>query len=460
MRSKELNMNTHTYDTIIIGAGPAGYELAGLLAEGGKHVCLIEKAEQRVGGTCLTEGCVPAKHFLESAGYIAKASHFESCGVEMKLEHFDMGKLSSSTQNLIVQQQNGILTTLRRQKVEICYGTASFVDEETIQLAESGEQYTAGQIIIATGSRHRDHPTMPLVEGKILSSREVFEIDHIPASLLVIGAGAIGCEFASFFHAMGAAVTLAEYTKAILPIEEPDLSRTLKRELERKGITVHVDAEVSTHTVTAQGVEVQMRVGKKQLEGSYEMVLIAVGREPNTASLGLEKASIESERGFISVNERYQSVTNTKLYAIGDVIATPALAHVAYYEAKRLSRLLLEQSPLQPDPIFPSVTFTIPQVASIGSSETSLKAEGRAVKSKKIFFKSNAKAKIKGDDSGFVKVIFDPESDVIMGAAIIGNDATELIHQFLIAINKQVTLEELGEMIFAHPTLSEVVGEL
>ncbi len=449
-----------TYDTIIIGAGPAGYELAGLLVEGGKQVCLIEKSEQRVGGTCLTEGCVPAKHFLESAGYIAKASHFESCGVEMRLERFEIEKLKASTGRLIAQQQGGILSSLKRQKVEIVYGTASFVDSETIQLVESGERYTAEQIIIATGSRHRDHPTMPLVEGKILSSREVFEIERIPASVLVIGAGAIGCEFATFFHAMGAAVALAEYTKAILPIEEMDLSRTLKRELERKGITIHVDAEVTEHSVSEQGVDVQMRVGKKQVEGSYEMVLIAVGREPNTASLALDSAGIESERGFITVDVNYQSLSNPKVYAIGDVIATPALAHVAYYEAKRLSRILLGQTPMEPSPIFPSVTFTTPQVASIGASEASLKAEGRAAKSKKIFFKANAKAKIKGDDSGFVKVTYDAETEVILGAAIIGNDATELIHQFLIMIHKEVRVGELGEMIFAHPTLSEVIGEL
>jgi len=450
----------YKYDTIIIGAGPAGYELAGLLAEGGKQVCLIEKAEQRVGGTCLTEGCVPAKHFLESASYIAKASHFETCGVEMKLEGFDIEKLKSTTQSLIEQMRGGILTTLKRHKVEIHYGTASFFDAQTVVLAESAEQLTAEQIIIATGSSHRDHPTMALVEGKILSSREVFEIGCIPDSVLVIGAGAIGCEFASFFHAMGAEVTLAEYTKAILPIEEADLSRTLKRELERKGITIHVDAEVTEHTVTEQGVEVQMRVGKKELEGSYEMVLIAVGRQPNTAVLALEKAGIESERGFVTVDAEYQSVSNPHIYAIGDVIATPALAHVAYYEAKRLSRLLLAQSAIDSSPIFPSVTFSTPQVASIGENEASLKAEGRAAKSKKIFFKSNAKAKIKGDDGGFVKVIYDAESQVILGAAIIGNEATELIHQFLIAITKEVTLGEFGEMIFAHPTLSEAIGEL
>jgi len=448
-----------TYDTIIIGAGPAGYELAGLLAEGGKQVCLIEKSEQRVGGTCLTEGCVPAKHFLESAAY-TKASHLSTCGVEMRLEHFDIASLKASTQTLIAQQQGGILASLKRQKVEMVYGTASFVDSETIQLAESGERYRAEQIIIATGSRHRDHPSIALVEGKILSSREVFEIDHIPASLLVIGAGAIGCEFASFFHAMGTKVTLAEYAKAILPIEEPDLSRTLKRELERKGITVHVDAQVTAHTVTEEGVEVQMRVGKKELEGSYEMLLIAVGRAPNTASLNLEKAGVESERGFVTVDKAYRSVSNPKVYAIGDVIATPALAHIAYYEAKRLSRILLDQTPMEPGPIFPSVTFTTPQVASIGASEAALKAEGRAAKSTKRFFKANAKAKIKGDDSGFVKVTYDPETEVILGAAIIGNDATELIHQFLIAINKQMRVGELDEMVFAHPTLSEMIGDL
>ncbi len=454
-----MGTSIYTYDIVIIGAGPAGYELAGLLAEGGRRVCLIEKAEQQVGGTCLTEGCVPAKHFLEGAGYLTKASYFERCGIETKLKYFDIERLKASAQDLIEEMRGGILSRLKRQKVKIRYGSASFVNSQTIALAESGERIAAAAFVIATGSRHRDHPTIPLVKGKILSSREVFTLTHLPASILVIGAGAIGCEFASFFHGMGAKVTLAEYAKMILPSEEADLSRTLKRELERKGITIHVDAEVTGHTVTDQGVDIQMCVGKKVQEGSYEMVLIAVGREPDTDALALERAGVACERGYVAVNDAYQSTTAAHIYAIGDVIATPALAHVAYYEAKRLSRILLGEPALPPEPIFPSVTFTAPQVASIGASETRLKEAGRVVKSTKCFFKSNAKAKIKGDDSGFVKVVYDAESRVILGASMVGNEVTELIHIFLMAITKEVRLGELDAMVFAHPTLSELIGE-
>lgn len=443
------------FDVIVIGAGPAGYEAASLLGQGGKSVCVIEKAEETVGGTCLNEGCVPAKNFLETSSYIKKANYFETTGVRGEFKPLDMLTLQASTHCLIQDLKIGIFNKLKKGKVTIEYDTASFVDNHTIKLENQDKTITAEHIVIASGSSHRDHPLMALEGDTIISSREVFKLQTIPESILVIGGGAIGCEFASFFNALGTQVHIAEFTPNLVPHEDDDVARTLKRELEKSGITVDVKANVTEYKVTDNGVEVTIDTGKKQETHTFEKVLVSIGRIPNTADLALENANIESDRGFVEVNDSLQTTNHENIYAIGDILKSPALAHVAYYEAKRVVQHILEQETFSGEYIFPSVTFCTPQVASIGKGEKALKEEGIKFKNKKLFFKANAKAKIKGDDSGFVKVLYDEETSLILGASIIGNDATELIHQFLIAINANLGLNDLEKMIFAHPTLSE-----
>ena len=451
----------YDYDCIVIGAGPAGYEVATLLGEAGKNVCIIEKAEGNVGGTCLNEGCVPAKNFLETSSYIKKAQYFEACGVHAKESSFDISALQNSTQCLICDLRIGILNKLKKAKAEIKYASASFIDNHTVQLDnEDKERVSAQDIIIASGSSHRDHPLLKLHSDKIISSREVFTLKDIPKSLLVIGGGAIGCEFASFYNALGCEVEIAEFAPSLVAMEDDDVSKTLKREFEKKGIKIYLSANVSSYNVDDDGVTVQIDLAKKSEEKTYDKVLISIGRIPNTSALALDNANIESDRGFIEVNENLQCVNHDNIYAIGDIVKSPALAHVAYYEAKRVAQQILGKETLPAEYIFPSVTFCTPQIASIGKSEKALKESATAFKSKKLFFKSNAKAKIKGDDSGFIKVLFNEENSAILGASIIGNDATELIHQFLIAINANLTLNDLEKMIFAHPTLSESTLDL
>ena len=445
----------YDFDVIVIGAGPAGYEAASLLGNGGKSVCVIEKAEETVGGTCLNEGCVPAKNFLETSSYIKKAKYFETTGVRGEFKPLDLITLQASTHCLIQDLKIGIFNKLKKGKVTIEYDTASFVDNHTIKLAIQEKTITAEHIIIASGSSHRDHPLMALEGETIISSREVFKLQAIPESILVIGGGAIGCEFASFFNALGTQVHIAEFTPNLVPHEDDDVARTLKRELEKSGITVDVKANVTEYKVKDNAVEVTIDTGKKQETRTFEKVLVSIGRIPNTADLALENANIESDRGFIEVNDNLQTTNHENIYAIGDVLKSPALAHVAYYEAKRVVQHILGEEMFAEEYIFPSVTFCTPQVASIGKGEKALKEEGVKFKNKKLFFKANAKAKIKGDDSGFVKVLYDEETSMILGASIIGNDATELIHQFLIAINAKLGLNDLEKMIFAHPTLSE-----
>lgn len=451
------------FDVIVIGAGPAGYEIASLLGAQGKSVCIIDKDESRIGGTCLNEGCVPAKNFLETASYIKKAQYFKNCGVDMTLNSFDIEGLKKNTNCLITELSDGILQKLKKAKVEIKYGTASFVSETSIKISSSSNEETisADKIVIASGSAHREHPLMNLLDGKIISSKEVFTLKDVPKSILVIGGGAIGCEFATFFNSLACDVEIAEFTAKLVPIEDDDIARTLKRELEKKGIKIHLKANVTAYEIKEDGVEVTITIGAKTIIKKYEKVLISIGRIPNTLDLNLNSANIEEDRGFVEVDSNHRSKTNENVYAIGDVIKTAALAHVAYYEAKRVASILSDDDvEIMPEhAIFPSVTFCSPQIASIGKSERVLKEEGIDYKTKKIFFKVNGKAKIKGDDSGFVKIIHESDGK-ILGAAIIGNDATELIHEFLIAINANLTLKDLEKMIFAHPTLSETILDL
>lgn len=449
------------YDVIVIGAGPAGYEVASLLGSGGKSVCIIEKGENSVGGTCLNEGCIPAKNFLESATFVKKAKYFEECGVDISISGFDMSKLKDNTCRLICDTKTGVFNMLKKGKVEIKYGTATFINENTVKVIneENSEELSATNFIIASGSSHREHPLLKVDGKNIISSREVFQLEKLPESILVVGGGAIGCEFATFFSSLGTKTQIAEFTPKLIPAEDDDMGKTLKREFERAGILVDVKANITSFKVKEEGIEVTIDLGKKQKTEIFEKILVSIGRVPNSSDLNLELANIASDRGFIEVDENLKSISNPKVYAIGDVIKTPALAHVAYYEAKRVAQQILEQEVFEQNAIWPSVTFCSPQVASIGKSEASLKEEGISFKAKKVFFKPNAKAKIKGDDSGFIKILYNTESDKILGAGIIGNEATEIIHEFLVAINGNLSMEDLSKMIFAHPTLSESVLE-
>ncbi|MDA7818434.1 dihydrolipoyl dehydrogenase [Sulfurimonas sp.] len=450
----------YDFDVIVIGAGPAGYEVASLLGAGGKSVCIVEKSESTVGGTCLNEGCVPAKNFLETSSYIKKAAYFESCGVSGNENKFNITTLQKATNCLIQDLKVGILGKLKKSKVTIEYDSASFVDNHTVKLESQDKNITAQDIVIASGSSHRDHPLMSLEGETIISSREVFKLSSIPKSILIIGGGAIGCEFASFFNALGSDVRISEFAPKLVAHEDDDVSRTLKRELEKNDISIDLKANVTEYRVSEEGVEVTIDTGKKQETQTFEKVLISIGRIPNTSVLHVENANIVEDRGFIEVDENLRCLNHDNIYAIGDVLKSPALAHVAYYEAKRVAQSILDKDTFSGDYIFPSVTFCTPQIASIGKSEKALKEQEIKFKNKKLFFKTNAKAKIKGDDSGFIKVLFDEETSLVLGASIIGNDATELIHQFLIAINAKLTMNDLEKMIFAHPTLSESTLDL
>lgn len=445
------------YDVIVIGAGPGGYECASLLAKQGKNVAIIEKNENQIGGTCLNEGCVPAKHYLESAGYLAKKSYFESCGVHVDNLSLNMEILKNKKTELLTQLRTGVTVKLKKSKVTTIFGTATFESENSIKVND--QILSADKFVIASGSIHRPHPLLEVDGKQIISSKEVFELEKIPRSILIVGGGAIGCEFATFFNSIGADVQIAEFTPTIVPAEDVDVAKGLKRELEKKGISISVNTNVTSFTKNEKNVSIKMDTPKGEVDATYELVLVSIGRAPNTSELNLQKASIQSDKGFISVNE-YLLTSNPNIYAIGDVIPTPALAHSAYNEANVVANNIQNPSTCRPSKIIPFVTFCQPQVASIGKNEKILKAEGIEYESIKHFYKSSAKAKIKGDDGGFIKLLCEKESGVILGGSMIGHDTTEHIHQVLIAINAKLTKGDLADMVFAHPTLSESLWEM
>jgi len=445
------------YDVVVIGAGPAGYECASLLAKEGKNVAIVEKNENKIGGTCLNEGCVPAKHYLESASYISKKEYMQSCGVNIKNLSLDIMALKNKKIELIEQLRSGINTKLKKAKVTTIFGAASFESKESIKVGR--ELIYSEKFVIASGSVHRPHPLLEIDGKQIISSKEVFDLEKIPSSILIVGGGAIGCEFATFFNSIGTKVDIAEFTSQIVPAEDIDVAKGLKRELEKKGITISVDTNVTKFEKSDDSVTITMQTKKGEIKKSYETVLVSIGRSSNTSELNLEKAGVYTNRDFIITDENLQT-NNPNIYAIGDVLMTPALAHSAYNEANVVANNIAHNSACRPLTVIPFVTFCQPQVASVGKNEKMLKAENIEYIAIKHFYKSSAKAKIKGDDSGFIKLLCDKDSDIILGGAMLGNDTTEHIHQILIAINAKLTRKDLVNMVFAHPTLSESLWEM
>lgn len=448
----------YTYDVIVLGAGPAGYEAALELGKYGKSVCLIDKAIARLGGTCLNEGCIPAKNYIESALLLHKIETFKSRGLSVNEISFELNTLRESTQSLIADLQKGISGQLKRLNVEMMCGEASFADTHTVQVKNGDEiqKVSAEHIIIATGSKVRNLDVMPIDGAHIIDSTGVFALQFLPKSIAIVGGGAIGCEFASFFQALGVDVTLIEYFNTLIPAEDEDVSKALQREFVKKDIQVKTGVAVESSHVVSSGVELKLNSGESL---KVERVLVAAGRLPNTDTLNSEAAGIILEKGFVDVNEFFQT-NHPHIYAIGDVINTLAFAHTAYKEAKVVARNIAFSESGINDKLSPAVTFSHPQIASIGIKEKEAKEQALDVTVQKLFFKASGKAKIHGDDSGFIKLITQKESGVILGASIIGVDATEIIHEILLAIETQQTVSSVGDLIHAHPTVAESIGML
>lgn len=442
------------YDVIVIGAGPGGYESAYELSKNGIKTLLIDKSEKHIGGVCLNEGCIPTKNYLQSAEFFLKAPFFKERGIKLEIANLDLKELKNKTEALINELRSGLLWTLKQAGVEFTYGNATFIDKNTIEV--NGEKISFSKSIIATGRESLKTPLIKTDGKKVISSKELFLLETLPKSVVIIGGGAIGCEMASFFSAFGVNVTIVAKREQLLPSEDEDIAKALAREFKKMGIKILTCVSVEKMDIKKESIELSIN-GEKDEVLTCDLVLLAIGRAPNTKDLNLQNAGVEiTSKGFIKVNEFFQT-TQEHIFSVGDCIDTPAFAHTAYAEARIVAQNIINRPAYTNTHINPSVVFTHPQVASCGLKEKTAKEQNIEIEVKKAYFKINAKAKINGDDSGFIKIIICKETGVVLGASIIGENASEIIHELILTIEKKITAKEIAKMIHVHPSISEII---
>jgi dihydrolipoamide dehydrogenase len=453
-----------SFDVIFIGGGPAGYVGAIRSAQLGLNVAIVER--EGLGGTCVLWGCIPAKALLESASLANKVRHAADFGVTVGEPTFDYGVAMKRSRAVSTQNSKGVEFLMKKNKITYIKGTAKLGAKNAVVVKTSEgkeEKHDAKKgIVICTGSRVRGLPQIGLELNKttILSSDEVLTLEKAPKTMAVIGAGAVGCEFADVFNAFGAAVTLIEVLPVVLPLEDGDCSKELERSFKKRKIEVLTGAKVSEVKVTKDGVTMTVESGGQKNKLQFEKVLVAAGRAPNTEDIGLKENGVQlTERGFIKINDKME--TSAKgIYAIGDVAGPPMLAHKGSREGVVVAEILAGK---QTHGInygnIPNATYCHPEVASIGLTEAQCRDKKLDYKVGKFLFSNNGRARTSGETDGFVKIIRDAKYGEILGAHIIGAHATELIHELAVARENEFTVEEIDLAIHAHPTLAEGVAE-
>ncbi len=415
-------------DIVIIGAGPGGYVSAIKLSQMGKKPCVIDIDEAHLGGTCLNEGCVPVKSLISNALKLA-----------------DIQNMVSASRETVSTLKTGLLSLFKKNGIEFIEGKAKLLPGKKIEVLSNGGrpvELEAENIIIATGSS----PNIPqgvIVDGKlIMTSSEAIRLEKLPKTMLILGAGAIGAELASLFLKLGTKVTLIEALQSILPFEDEEISKALARIFTKKGMEVLTGTKMDA-------------VDKK----NFERILIATGRKPNTSGIGLEDAGVKLKDDFVITDDRMRTSVRG-IYAVGDVLNTPMYAHVAYKEGIIAAEAIcgIKEETIDYENV-PHVVFSDPQVASVGVTESQAKERGYDTAISKHFFKANAKAVIDKQDGGFVKIIADKRSKKLLGVHIIGESATEIIHEFVLAKSAGLSIDAVAKMVHAHPTLSEIAGD-
>lgn len=453
-----------SYDAIIIGGGPAGYVAAIRCGQLGLTTAVVER--EALGGTCVLWGCIPAKALLESAALANRLKHAGEHGITLGDVTLDYGPAMKRSRAVSTQNSKGVEFLFKKNKVVYLKGTARIVDPKTVEVTTTDgktERHEAKRaLVVATGSRVRGLPQIGLELNKttVLSSDEVLVLGTAPKSMVVVGAGAVGCEFSDVFNAFGTKVTLVEVAPRILPIEDADSSTEVARSFRKRGIDVLTTAKISNVRVGPDSVQMTVESEGKTTELDVEKVLVAAGRAPNVENSGLREAGVKlSERGFVEINERFETSV-PGIYAIGDVSGGPMLAHKGSREGHVLADLIAGEHPhLVNYKNIPSCTYCHPEVASIGLTEEQAKDQGLEYKVGKFPFSANGRARTSGETDGFVKIIRDTKYGEILGAHIVGAHATELIHELAVARENEYTVEEIDLAIHAHPTLSEAVAE-
>ena len=449
------------YDIIVLGSGPGGYVAAIRASQLGKKVAIVEKAE--LGGICLNWGCIPTKSLLKSAQVLNYAKHAADYGVKIDGEvNPDLAEMVKRSRGVANGMSKGVQFLLKKNKVEVIIGTGKVLPGKKIEVVDNDGKiatYEAENIIIATGAHSRELPSLPQDGKKIIGYREALVLNKMPKSMVVVGSGAIGSEFAYFFNSVGVKVTLVEFMPNIVPLEDVEVSKTLARAFKKAKMKIMLDSSVESVDTSGDICKVSIKTKKGMVEVEADIVLSAVGIETNIEGIGLEDVGIKTEKGKVIVNDYYQ--TNIPGYfAIGDIVHGPALAHVASHEGITCVEKIAGEdvNPIDYGNI-PACTYTNPEVASVGMTDKQAEEAGYEIKIGKFPFSASGKASAAGKKDGFVKVVFDAKYGEWLGCQMIGENVTEMIAEVVVARKLETTGYEIIKSIHPHPTMSEAVME-
>jgi dihydrolipoamide dehydrogenase len=450
----------NAYDIIIIGSGPGGYVAAIRASQLGMNVVVVEKAEP--GGICLNWGCIPTKALLKSAQVLDYCRHASDYGISAGEPVADFSAVVARSRGVADAMSKGVQYLFKKYNIGIVKGFGRLAGGNTVEVkAEDGtvSMLTAPHIVLATGARSKELPNLKQDGKRIIGYREAMTLPSLPSSMVVVGSGAIGSEFAYFYQTMGVEVTLVEFLPRILPLEDEEVSRTVERSFKKMKMKVLVNSSVDSVDTSGDKCRVTIKSSKGDVVTEADIVLSAVGVNPNIEGIGLEEAGIKTERGKVVVDEYYR--TSVKgVYAIGDIVQGPALAHVASAEAI----VCIENiAGLNPEPvnynIIPACTYTTPEVASCGLTEEAAKEKGIEVKTGKFMFMASGKASAAGARDGFVKLVFNASDNKLLGAQMTGMNVTEMIASVVVSMRMGATAHDIMKSIHPHPTMSEAVME-
>ena len=449
------------YDIIVIGSGPGGYVTAIRAAQLGFKTAIIEK--ESLGGICLNWGCIPTKALLKSAHVFNYLKHAEDYGLN-KVENpgFDFTKVIQRSRGVASKMSGGIAFLMRKNKIDVIMGTATVKAGKKVTVVDAegkSTEYAGTNIIIATGARSRELPNLPQDGKKVIGYRQALSLPEQPKSMIVVGSGAIGIEFADFYNSMGTKVTVVEFLPNIVPLEDEDVSKHVEKSLKKAGIEIMTNSSVESVDTSGNGVKAKVKTANGEITLEADILLSAVGIASNVEGIGLEAVGIKTEKGKVLVNEWYQTSV-PGYYAIGDIIPTQALAHVASAEGitcvEKIKGLHVEAIDYGN---IPGCTYCHPEIASVGLTEKQAKEKGYEIKVGKFPFSASGKATANGDVDGFIKVIFDAKYGEWLGCHMVGDGVTDMIAEAVVARRLETTGHDIIKSIHPHPTLSESIME-